>query len=250
MTRAEASGEELEVGDAWGTALLDHLGGREVPTPELEVEGAGVVPAMHPEWFFRTFDQWDWWDRELLQAVDTGPVLDLGAGAGRAALFLQERGLEVTALDTSPGAVEVCRLRGVLDARLGDLNDPPTDRGWAAVLLMCGNLGLGGSWDGCRRLLSRLGAVTAPDAILVGDSVEPRGPAEIRLRIRYRGVATPWWRQYNIATHEVEPVVDETGWRIERHLVDGDDHAVLLKRSSGSGTSRTRSPSARRPTTA
>ncbi|HEV8275511.1 MAG TPA: hypothetical protein VGQ26_07420 [Streptosporangiaceae bacterium] len=28
---------------------------------------------------------------------------------------------------------------------LGDLNDPPADLPWAGVLLLCGNLGLGGS---------------------------------------------------------------------------------------------------------
>ena len=82
------------------------------------------------------------------------PVLDLGAGAGRAALYLQERGLPVTAVDASPGAAEVCRRRGVADVRLGDVNDPPEDRRWAAVVLLCGNLGLGGSWDGSRRLLA------------------------------------------------------------------------------------------------
>ena len=88
--------------------------------------------------------------------IERGPVLDLGAGAGRAALYLQDRGIEVTAVDSSPGAVEVCRLRGVRDVCLADLSDAPDDRRWGAVLLLCGNLGLGGSWDGNRELLSRL----------------------------------------------------------------------------------------------
>jgi len=86
-----------------------------------------LVPAMHQEWFFRGFEQWEWWDRELVPLVRSGPVLDLGAGAGRASLYLQQRGLHVTAIDASPGAVEVCRHRGVADVRLGDVNDPPSD---------------------------------------------------------------------------------------------------------------------------
>ena len=221
----------LAVGDAWGRALLDHHRGVWVPVPELETDGGEVGDAMHPEWFFRDFDRWDWWDRELLPRAAQGPALDLGAGAGRAALWLQRQGIEVTAVDSSPGAVEVCRQRGVLDARHDDLNDPPSDRRWRAIFLLCGNLGLGGTWEATRALLTRLSAIAAPDAVLVADTVDPHGPPEIGLRIRYKGVATPWWPQLNVPVHQVAALVDGTGWTIDRHLLDLPDHAVLLRRA-------------------
>jgi SAM-dependent methyltransferase len=217
--------------DAFGAALLDYLEGRDVPELVLETDDGGTRPAMHPEWFFRSFDRWEWWDRKLLPLVGHGPVLDLGAGAGRASLYLHERGLPVTAVDASPGAVEVCRRRGVADVRLGDANDPPADQPWAGVLLLCGNLGLGGSWEGNRRLLSRLAELAAPGAVLVGDSVTPDGPARVVLRIRYRNLVTPWWPQYNIPAERMAALVDGTGWRLEMHLDDGEDHAVLLRRA-------------------
>lgn len=229
--------DHATVGDAWGTALLDHLRGRDVVQPMLEVDDGTVVPAMHPEWFFRDFERWDWWDRELLSTIKSGPVLDLGAGAGRASLYLQARGLAVTAVESSPGAAEVCRHRGIRDVRIADLNDPPVDPPWTTILLLCGNLGLGGSWEGNRRLLTRLAQITAPGALLVGDSVNYQGRAEIGLRIRYRDVVTPWWRQRNIAAHEVPALVDGTGWTVERQLEDGPDHAVALRRAED-----TRSP--------
>jgi len=216
--------------DAFGAALVDYLEGRDVPELVLEVEGDGAGPAMHPEWFFRGVERWEWWDQQLLPLIGQGPVLDLGAGAGRASLYLQERGLAVTAVDASPGAVEVCRRRGVTDARLGDVNDPPADQRWAGVLLLCGNLGLGGSWEGNRRLLARLSELAAPGAVLVGDSVTPDGPARVVLRIRYRDLVTPWWPQYNIPAAQIAAMVEGTGWRLGRHLEDGEDHAVLLRR--------------------
>ena len=107
--------------DAFGTALLDYLDGNDVAPLALQVQGGETGPAMHPEWFFRDYEQWDHLDQKILAQVEHGPVLDLGAGAGRAALYLQERGLSVTAIDASPGAVEVCRRRGIADVRLGDL---------------------------------------------------------------------------------------------------------------------------------
>ena len=217
--------------DAFGAALLDYLDGEEVPELLLDVAGDGSGPAMHPEWFFRGFERWEWWDRQLLPLIEHGPVLDLGAGAGRASLYLQERGLRVTAVDASPGAAEVCRRRGVADVRLGDVNDPPTDQAWAGVLLLCGNLGLGGSWEGNRRLLARLADLAAPGAVLIGDSVTPEGPPQVSLRIRYRDLVTPWWPQYNIAAGQIAALVEGTGWRVDRHLQDGEDHAVLLRRT-------------------
>lgn len=224
------SAEPWPEGDAWGQALLDHHRGRWTPKPELEVEDGGAGDAMHPEWFFRDADRWEAWERELLAEAVASPALDLGAGAGRASLWLQRQGVEVTAVDSSTSAVAVCRERGVVDARLGDLTDPPTDKPWRLVLLLCGNLGLGGSPAGTRRLLQRLAEVSAPGALLVGDTVDA-GPPELGLRIRYQGMATPWWRQHNIPVRDVAALVDGTGWVLERHVQALPDHAVLLRRS-------------------
>ncbi len=98
------------------------------------------------------------------------------------------------------------------------------------MLLLCGNLGLGGSWEGSRRLLTRLARLAAPGAVLIGDSVTPDGPPRVVLRIRYRDLVTPWWPQYNIPAGQMTALVDGTGWRMDRHLEVGDDHAVLLRR--------------------
>ena len=117
------------------------------------------------------------------------------------------------------------------DVRLGDANGLPADLPWAAVLLLCGNPGLGGSFEGNRRLLARLAEVVAPGAVLIGDSVTPTGSPRASLRIRDRDLATPWWQQYNIPAGQMTSLVDGTGWRMEWHLHDGEDHAVLLRRA-------------------
>ena len=235
--------------DAFGAALADHAAGRAGAELVLEVDDGYRTPALPPVAFFLPESSWAPEEREVLaHAPAAGPVLDLGAGAGRHALWFQDRGHEVTAVDASPGAVEVCRDRGVADVRLGDLTDPPDDRPWAAVLLMCGNLGLGGGWGETRALLSRLSAICAPGAVVIADTVDPTGlsdehslayvarnldagrpPGQTRLRLHYAGRTTPWWDQLNVPVADVALLVAGTGWTVATHLVATVDHYVVLQ---------------------
>ena len=234
-------------GDAFGEALADFHFGREAQTLILETDSGQAHPAMPPAWFFQTEGQWHPWEREVLSQV-AGPVLDLGCGAGRASIYVASRGLDVTAVDHSAGAITVCRDRGVLDARLGDLTDPPTDRPWQTVLLLCGNLGLGGDWTGCRGLLERLGEITADDAVLIGDTVDPTaGDVDpeyqryqdrqvahghyrglVGLRLRYGETVGDFWAQSNFRVADIPALIDGTPWQLSDHHIDGVEHYVML----------------------
>lgn len=166
--------------DAFGLALLDHLEGSPPRHLTLQSDDGVSTEAMPPSWFFQTEASWVDWERSALEQAE-GPVLDLGAGAGRASLFLQARGRAVTAVDRSPGAVEVCRRRGVSDVRLCDfVSDLPNDKRWRTILLLCGNLGLAGSWDASRDLLVRLNDVCAEGAVILADTVDPTVGADAR----------------------------------------------------------------------
>src|SRR5690349_182310 len=94
-----------------------------------------------------------------------GKVLDLGAGAGRAALALQVAGRPVVALDVSRGAIEVCKRRGVHQCFVGtvdalvETNPTPFD----SILALGNNLGLLGSRAGADRLLNAHASRSAPD---------------------------------------------------------------------------------------
>src|SRR5215469_14142370 len=67
--------------------------------------------------YFQAFENWPQHEQEAIHLA-RGPVLDIGCGAGRVALYLQGKTHRVLAIDNSPLAVRVTKLRGVKSARV------------------------------------------------------------------------------------------------------------------------------------
>jgi SAM-dependent methyltransferase len=234
--------------DAFGRALSDHHLGRGGLTLMLESDDGSLRPAdLQPEEFFHPVGEWPSWEQHLIDMAE-GTVLDLGAGAGRHSLYLQDLGHDLTAVDVSPGAAAVCRARGIRDVRLADLREFSTDRAWDTVLLMCGNLGLAGDWVPTRVLLKRLAQMTSMGGLLIGDSVDPTSDdpddlayedrneeagfhrGHVRLRLHYDGLITPWWDQINFPPVAIEELVDGTGWSLVESVGDAEGYGVVLRR--------------------
>lgn len=236
------------VGDAWGNALLVALEGRET-TVVLERDD-GLVD-VDPDFggYFAPPESWSDRDR---WAVDQalGRVLDLGAGAGRAALTLQARGQNVVALDVSPGAIEVCRRRGVQACFLGTVNDllvakpEPFD----SFLALGNNLGLLASPDRAVQTLNTLAGLGSDESVIVGTGLDPYGtedlvhldyhatnrqrgrlPGQVTIRVRYRNVATNWFDLLWCSLEELADLCSSTPWRIAE-VFPGSLYGVVLKR--------------------
>ena len=235
--------------DAFGRLLLDHMDGR-AGELFLDRDDDYSGPALGPEWFFAEPEEWVDAERDVFASVG-GRVLDVGAGAGRHSLECQRRGLDVVAIDVSPGAAEVCRRRAVDDVRLLPLADVDARLGvFDTVLMMCGNFGLVGDAEGATAILRRLHSLTSSQGRIVLDSVDPhvdpdaddiaymernrehgRMPGQVRIRIRYGERATPWFDLLNVSAAELDGLTAGTGWRLAR-VVDGeppDIYAVLDK---------------------
>jgi hypothetical protein len=106
-------------GDVWGAILRDTLAGRRAA--ETVERDDGFILAYDAAYFLAPYEEWDDpVEREAMTFV-RGRVLDIGCGGGRVALYLQEYGHEVVAIDSSPGAVQICLERGVKDARVLDI---------------------------------------------------------------------------------------------------------------------------------
>jgi SAM-dependent methyltransferase len=220
--------------------MLAYLEGKERGKEIVERDDGFVEATNGPEAYFTPFRRWPAHQRRALRFV-RGRVLDVGAGAGRAALELQDRGHDVVAIDISPGAVEVCRRRGVRDARVLRFEDVDESVGVIDTVVMFGNnFGLFGSAAKAGRMLRRLHRLTRANARIVAESrdvydTDDRGhlayhernrrrgrmAGQLRLRVRHRSAATPWFDYLIVSPEELRELVSGTGWQLAR-LIEGE----------------------------
>ncbi len=245
----------MRTGDGYGEMLLDLLDLLERQGELLEIveRDDGFVDASRfgPELYLAPYRRWPSRQRRAMRLA-RGRVLDVGAGAGRVALHLQEKGHEVVAIDASRGAVEVCRKRGVRDARVLRVEDVDGSLGVFDTVVMYGNnLGLLGSKTRGRRLLQRLDGITSQGARILGECLDPyttedplhlayharnrrrgRMPGQIRIRVRWRDVATPWFDYLFLSEEELRDLLAGTGWTLARMIEDGSSlYVAVLEKS-------------------
>ncbi|SCL46717.1 Methyltransferase domain-containing protein [Micromonospora yangpuensis] len=243
--------EQPRAGDAYGELLRDALavatgigprplvGGR-LPRPVIEIieRDDGLIngaPAAH---YLDEPADWQPYDHRAVDRV-VGATLDIGTGAGRIALLLQERGVPVTGLDTSLGALRVSRRRGVRDLVHATVDEHVADgRRYDTFLLLGNNLGLIEGRDRAPAFLAALAALARPGAQVIAHGTDPYGTrdpvhtgyhernrrrgrlgGQLRLRLRYRELATDWFDYLCCSTEELAELVHGSPWQ----LVDVDD---------------------------
>jgi SAM-dependent methyltransferase len=116
--------------------------------PRLDVLGCDGAPLvhLHPSQWTGGLRPGD----EGLVARCYGPTLDIGCGPGRLAAELTVRGRPTLGVDVSAEAIRLARERGVAVLRRSVFDQLPAEGGWRHVLLVDGNIGIGG--DPCRLL--------------------------------------------------------------------------------------------------
>jgi SAM-dependent methyltransferase len=122
-----------------------------------------------------------------------GPVLDLGCGPGRFVHALVERGVPVLGVDLARTAIGLTRRHGAPALQRDLFARLPGERRWPTVLLLDGNIGIGGDVS---RLLARVAGLLAPEGRLLLE-VEP-GERDESLSVRFQ--------------HRGAPVGDAFGW--------------------------------------
>jgi SAM-dependent methyltransferase len=188
--------------DPFGRALYDHhTGNRDEPLIQRDGEEALEHPIQ--QFYFEEFTGDESW-AGFFQSYLDGPLLDIGAGAGRHPLYFQEA-FETVAIEVSEHLVTVMDERGVTDARLGDMFELPAQferDQFQSAMAFGTQLGLAHSMDNLRSFLSDLARITKPDGTALLDSTDPTRDGTQDL-LGYRSDPTPGLA-YRVMTFEYE----------------------------------------------
>jgi SAM-dependent methyltransferase len=144
-------------------------------------------------------------------------VLDVGCGPGRLVHALLARGRAALGIDLSPSAVAEAKARGALVLRRDVFAPLPGEGRWASVLLIDGNIGIGGNPE---RLLRRVRDLLAPGGTLVVEVEPPDHPTEVlQVRVQSPDRTGPWFPWARVSAASIGALAsdgDLTATRVQR----------------------------------
>ena len=98
----------------------------------------------------------------------TGKMLDVGAGSGCHSLVLQEKGIDVTAIDISPLSVETMKERGVKKVMEQDFFT--MEGQYDTILMLMNGIGIVGTLERLPKFFRQLDKILAPGGQVLCDS--------------------------------------------------------------------------------
>ena len=238
--------------DAFGQMLLDAWRRKE-SIPYVIERDDGLIEIDWSTGYFSSFADWPLAEQAVLKYAQS-PVLDLGCGAGRHALYLQEKGFDVVAMDVSPGALTVAQERGIKKTVQGSFCELPLlQQTFSAFLALGNNFGLCGGPEETCELLQALGRIANPEAVLITSFLDPRPDSDeidpvhreyhaqnrlkgnpvglIAIRIRYRKMKTPFFPLYFPTIKEFHDIVQKAdAWTLEDIQQAGPQCFAVLRK--------------------
>ena len=146
------------IADYWKTGTADRL---RVFSPMFEED---EIPL---QTLFRKYEDMPKIERKALDMAK-GKTLDVGAGSGCHSLVLQEKGIDVTAIDISPLSVETMKDRGAKKVMEQDFF---TLKGqFDTILMLMNGIGIVGTLERLPKFFRQLDNILAPEGQVLCDS--------------------------------------------------------------------------------
>jgi SAM-dependent methyltransferase len=221
--------------DAFGQMLMAYSEGRDVS--EIVERDDGLTNTIFAKGYFFGYEDWHPIEQKAMQLVKAR-VLDVGCGAGRHSLYLQEKGFDVLGIDVSPLAIKVCKLRGLKQAKvmsIEDLGFKPNS--FDTIIMMGNNFGLFGSFSKARELLKKFYGITSENALVIAETCDPyktddpnhlayhrlnkkkgRMAGQVRIRIRFQNYVCGWFDYLMVSKEEMTEMLKGTGWTVKEFI--------------------------------
>lgn len=224
--------------DAYGRQLLAQHNSQTATAEFIERDDDYIDTGSEAGQYFSGYEQWSPLEQQAIGRAK-GRVLDVGCGAGRHSLYLQQKGFDVTGIDNSPGAIEVCKLRGLKSAMVKPIADVDEfePNSFDTVLMLGNNFGLFGDAENAKLILEKLSRITSSEARIIAGTRNPyrtdspehleyhefnrqrgRMPGQIRMRVRYGKSVGTWFDYLFVSPAEMQEIIADTGWRIEEFI--------------------------------
>lgn len=224
--------------DLFGKAVKDYFEGNytEDIINSTNITEEDILPVPY---LFRTYKEMPKIEQKALN-LSVGKTLDIGCCAGSHSLYLQEKGLDVTALDISKGAIEICKKRGVkktIHQSIYDFNET----GFDTLLLMMNGAGVCGYLENLPLLLQHLKSLLSEKGQILVDSSDiiymyPEEMlseldyyyGEVDFQLSYKGEqgdAFPW---VYIDYDTLQKFALNSGFKCEK-ILDGEHYDYLAR---------------------
>ncbi len=153
--------------DIFGIAMLDYFQGNysEDIITETNISEDDELPLPY---LFRSFKEMPKVEQKALKLAK-GKILDVGCGSGVHSLYLQEKGFEVMSIDTSAGAIKVCKLQGLKQVKNIDLLQLKEEQ-FDTILLLMNGTGIFQTLENTSKYLQHLKSLLAPNGQILIDS--------------------------------------------------------------------------------
>lgn len=157
---------------------------------------------------------------EAVTQMCVGPTIELGCGPGRLVARLIQRGIPALGIDRSATAIQLAG-RGGAPALLGDVfEDLPGTGLWQTVLLVDGNVGLGGD---PRRILGRAFELLARGGRCVAEfEAQTIGIRSRWVRLESAGEIGPWFRWATVGVDSAAALGAQVGLTLTGVRLIGD----------------------------
>ena len=188
--------------------------------------------------YFAEYNDWPEFEKTAMKYVK-GRVLDIGCGAGRHSLYLQEKGLDVLGLDNSPLAVKVCKERGLKNVKIMSIDEISQLKPnlFNTIIMMGNNFGLLGDFNKAKILLKKFHEITSSQAIIIASSNDPyktdnpfhleyqelnrkkgRMSGQIRIRLRFLKFIGDWFDYLLVSKKVMKEILNGTGWEVKEFI--------------------------------